>query len=461
MIKHTLIADNTIQLLTHQLTGTIIQPNDPAYEEARHIWNLATDAYPNAIVQVKNAQDIAATLKWAQQQQFDIAVRGAGHSFAGYSAGHGRIVIDLSDLKQIELDVATRITRIQPGATWGDVVEVLQPHGLAITSGDNATVGVGGLAQGSGIGFMVRKYGLAIDRLLAVELVTADGEMVRASKDENSELFWGLRGGAGNFGIVTSMEFSAHDAGDIYGGFVFYEGTNAEELAQLGLMASEAPEELTTLISIMTTMEFPFIDAKYYGKPALGVLFVYTGDVAEGERVLAPFLQIGNVIGHTLGLKMYPELMERLGAERVGYISRNLYLKELNLQAAEMLVKDINESPFPPFSAIQLRVIGGAVSRIADDATAYSHRNKPYLVLLQNIYVAPEMEVALRTLSAKVWETIKPLSAGAEANFLGSDELHRISEVYTPDKLERLSELKKQYDPNNLFASNLNIAPTP
>ncbi|RAN86769.1 hypothetical protein B5P41_27335 [Bacillus sp. SRB_28] len=447
--------DSIIQDFEKKINGTILLKEHSDFEEVRHIWNLVVDAQPALIVRCKNTEDVVASLAFAKEHQLPIAVRSAGHSLAGFSAGHQCLVIDLSQMKEIELDVASRTARIEPGATWGDVVDVLQPHGLAITSGDNAGVGVGGLTQGSGIGFMVRKYGLTIDRLKAVELVTAEGEIIRSSKNEHPDLFWGIRGGAGNFGIVTALEFDVHDGGEVLGGFLFYEGANAADLLKIGQLAEKAPEELTTSISIMTAPD-PFVPSEYHNKPVLAVMFCYTGNLEEGERVIAPFREIGTVIADMVKPMAYPDLMENLD-NRFGYISRNMYLPSFDHQTAETFVKDINEHPFPPFAVIQLRVLGGAVSRVPADETAFAHRDKPFLVIVQNIFMTKEQEEGSRALNKKLWQTIQAFSAGAEINFLGDDEKNRLNDVYPDKTLDRLIKLKKRYDPENIFKSNLNV----
>ncbi|NUU64494.1 FAD-binding oxidoreductase [Paenibacillus agri] len=439
------------------IKGTVLFKDHPEYDNYRNIWNLVIDAHPSCVIRVKDAQDVAAVLAFSKENRIPLVVRGVGHSLAGYSAGHDCLVIDLSALNRIDLDEESRIARIEPGATWGEVAEALQPYGLAITSGDNAGVGVGGLTQGSGMGFMVRKYGLTIDLLRSVELVTAEGSILHASQTENADLFWAIRGGAGNFGIVTALELEVHGGGELLGGFLFYEGANASELLEIGQLAAKAPEELTTIISIMTAPNFPFIPSAHHGKPILRVFFCYTGDLKEGEKVLAPFREIGTVIADSVGPKPYVDLIQNLGKQRFGYISRNLYLQSLNLQTAEALVKDIHEIQFPSFMGIQLRVLGGAMSRIPVDTTAFPHRDKPFFVWIQNLYMTKEQEEENRVLNHRVWKTLLPFAAGADVNFLGITEKDRLHDVYPAETLERLIQLKKQYDPENMFKSNLNI----
>lgn len=246
--------------LASNLQGELILPGDADYEAARGTWNAAYDRRPAAIARCSTVEDVIAAVHFAREQGLEVAVRSGGHSIAGYSSSEGGLVIDLSEMKALAVDTEQCIMRLEPGLTWKEVADALQPYGLALTAGDTGTVGVGGLMLGGGIGWMVRKYGLAIDNLRAVELVTADGELLRASEDENSELFWGLRGGGGNFGVVTAFEVDLHPGGVVLGGAVFYEATHAERILQSYThLAAEAPDELSTQALLVVAPPLPFI----------------------------------------------------------------------------------------------------------------------------------------------------------------------------------------------------------
>ena len=271
-----------MQELTAHLQGNLVFPGDSDYESARGIWNGAADCHPAMIVHPVNVADVITAVNFAREQGMEVAVRSGGHSIPGYSTIDNGMVMDLSRMKSITFDQERRFARIEPGLTWGEVAGTLQPYGLALTSGDTSTVGVGGLLLGGGIGWMVRKYGLAIDRLRAVELVTADGQFLRASADENAELFWGLRGGGGNFGVVTAFEVNLHPAGMVIGGAVFYEATEAEGIIQAyARYAEAAPDELTTMAMFMAAPPAPFISPEKQGKPSVAILVCYTGNLGR------------------------------------------------------------------------------------------------------------------------------------------------------------------------------------
>jgi hypothetical protein len=304
---------------------------------------------------------------------------------AGYGTNDGGLVIDLSDMKAITLDPEQHTARLEPGLTWGEVANTLQPYGLALTAGDVATVGVGGLLLGGGIGWMVRKYGLAIDHLRAVELVTADGELLRASAAENSELFWGLRGGGGNFGVVTAFEVDLHPGGTILGGAVFYEATEAERILQgYARLASAAPDELSTQALLVLAPPAPFIPHDKRGTPVVAILVCYTGDLAEGERVVAPLRQLATPIADVIAPMPYPAIfaLTEVGEIRgLQHHVRSQFFETLSDEIVHALV-EAAQTIMSPETLVQLRVLGGAMSRVSADATAFAHRDKQAILLV-------------------------------------------------------------------------------
>ena len=303
--------DAGIEDLRARLQGELIEPDDRRYERARATWNGAVSGQPALIVRCADAVDVAAAIAFAREQGLPVAVRSGGHSMAGHSTCDG-VVIDLSPMKGIEIDPSRRVARIEPGLTWGEVAAATQPHGLAISSGDTASVGVGGLALGGGIGWMVRKHGLAIDNLRSVELVTADGRFLRASAAENAELFWGLRGGGGNFGVATAFEFDLHPAGIVLGGAVFYDAADADRaediLRAYARLAAAAPDELTTQALLMLAPPAPFIPPDRQGRPVVAIAVCYAGDLAEGERAVAPLRRLATPIADVIGPMPYPAI---------------------------------------------------------------------------------------------------------------------------------------------------------
>ena len=306
-------------------------------------------------------------------------------------------------MSAIAIDSTRRIARIEPGLTWGEVAKALQPYGLALTSGDSASVGVGGLLLGGGIGWMVRKYGLAIDHLRAVELVTADGEILRASADENIELFWGLRGGGGNFGVATAFEVDLHPGGTILGGAVFYEATEAERILQCyARLAAAAPDELSTQALIVLAPPLPFIPPEKQGIPVVAILVCYTGDLTEGERVVAPLRSLATPIADMIAPMPYPAIFSfmEIGEIRgLPHHVRSLFLQALSSEALHTLV-DASLAIMSSETLVLLRVLGGAMSRVATDATAFAHRDKQALVLVTN-FGPPSTDPASRT--QQVW----------------------------------------------------------
>jgi FAD/FMN-containing dehydrogenase len=296
-----------LQALRMRLRGELVLPENLEYESARTVWNGGADCHPALIVRCVDASDVAASVTFAKEQGLVLSVRSGGHSPAGYGTNNGGMVIDLSQMKAISVDPERCWARLEAGLTWNEVANALQPYGLALTSGDTGTVGVGGLMLGGGIGWMVRKYGMTIDHLCAVELVTADGQSLRTSSDERPDLFWGLRGGGGNFGIATAFEVEIHQAGMVLGGAVFYEMAEAEAILQeYARYAVAAPEELTTMALLMAAPPAPFIPPSKQGVPVVAIFICYTGDLAQGEQFIAPLRQLGTIVADVISPIPYP-----------------------------------------------------------------------------------------------------------------------------------------------------------
>ena len=278
-----------MERLARNVRGKLILPGDPAYEAERQVWNGAFERHPAGIVRCLDAEDVKAVVNFAREQEMPLSVRSGGHGTTGDGTNDNGVVIDLSSMKGITVDPVRRTARIEPGLTSGEVANALQPYGLALTTGDTATVGMGGLLLGGGIGWMVRAFGLALDHVQTVEVVTADGDLLRTSAEEHPDLFWGLRGGGGNFGVATAFEVNVNPVGTILGGAVFYEATDAERILQdYARLATEAPDGLSTEALLMLAPPTPFIPAEKQGTPVISILLCYTGDLGEGERVVAP-----------------------------------------------------------------------------------------------------------------------------------------------------------------------------
>ena len=447
-----------------RVQGAVIEPHDRTYEQARTVWNRAIDRRPALVVRCADAADVACAVIVARAQGLPVAIRSGGHSLAGHSTCDGGLVIDLSAMKAIGIDPVRQIARIEPGLTWGEVAGEAQQYGLALTSGDTATVGVGGLTLGGGIGWMVRKHGLTIDNLRSVDLVTADGQVVTASAEVNADLFWGLRGGGGNFGVATAFEFQLHPAGLILGGAVFYEAGEASEiLRSYARHAAAAPDELTTMALLMPAPPAPFIPPERQGEPILAIAVCYAGDLAEGERVVAPLRRLGTPIADVVGPMPYSAMFALTTDGEVRgnqHHVRSLFLETLDEGVLETIVAQAH-AIMSPGTIVQLRILGGAMGRMPADATAFAHRDKPAMLTVIHYGPAGADEAAcLRSRTERVWQALRPYAAGVYVNFLGDEGEERIRAAYPPATYARLVALKDRYDPENLFRLNQNVMPS-
>lgn len=454
--------ESAIAHLRARLRGNLIMPSDYEYLQARTTWNALTDGWPAVIIRCADAADVAAAVTFGRAQGLPIAVRSGGHSVASQSTCDDGVIIDLSLMKDIDIDPVQRIARIEAGLTWGEVAAAAQPYGLAITAGDTASVGVGGLALGGGIGWFARKYGLTIDRLRSVELVTADGNFLRASATEHPELFWGLRGGGGNFGIATAFEVNLHPAGTILGGAVFYDARDAEYiLGEYARIAAAAPDELSTQALLFTAPPAPFIPADRQGAPVVAIVVCYAGDLAEGEQVVAPLRRLATPVADVIAPMPYTALFKLSQAGEVRGLRhhvRGLFLRTLDEGALRALATSA-AATMSPHTLIQLRVLGGAMSRIAADATAFAHRDARFSVMITNSGAEPGDDADRKARTGRVWDALRPYAAGVYVNFLGDEGDERIYEAYPPETYARLAALKAQYDPDNVFRRNQNIPP--
>ena len=449
--------------LATRLQGELLLPGDDDYEAARTVWNAAIDRHPALIVGCLNAADVMTAVTFAREHHLAVSVRSGGHSFAGFGTNDGGMVIDLSRMKAISIDPIQRTARIEPGLTWTEVAQATHPHGLALTSGDTGSVGVGGLLLGGGMGWMVRKYGLAIDRLRAVELVTADGQFLRASADEHVDLFWGLRGGGGNFGVATAFEVDLHPAGMVLGGAIFYDATDADRLVRAyAHIAAAAPDELTTISMLLSAPSVPFIPQAHQGKSVFMIQVCYTGDLAEGERVVAPLRALGAPIADLIAPMPYPAmfaLTEEATMRGFAHDGRSLLLRTLDDEALYTLAQEALVF-MAPGMVVQVRVLGGAMNRVATDATAFAHREAQAMIMVGHMGPKSANMACLHASMEQIWQAIRPYSAGVYVNFLADEGEQRVHEAYPPTTYARLAALKNRYDPTNLFRLNQNIKPT-
>jgi FAD/FMN-containing dehydrogenase len=448
--------------LVSNLRGELILPGDSAYEAERKVWTGSYDRYPAAIVRCADVEDVKTAVNVARELAMPLSVRSGGHSIPGYGTNDGGLVIDLAGMKTITVDPIRRTARLEPGLTWGEVANTLQSFGLAMTSGDTASVGVGGVLL-RGIGLMARAYGLTIDHLRSVELVTADGQLRCASAEENPELFWGLRGDGGNFGVATAFELDLHPGGTILGGIVFYEATEPERILQEYVrLATAAPDGLSTQVILALAPPAPFIPPDKQGKPIVGILVCYTGDLSEGERVLAPLRQIATPIADLIAPMPYANIFAftEIGEVRgLQHHGRTQFFETLSEDMVHTLV-EASQSIMSPETVVALRVLGGAMSQVATDATAFAHRDKQGMVLTAHFAPLSADAASLHARTERVFQALLPYANGAYVGFLGDEGEQRIREAYPPATYDRLVALKNQYDPTNLFRLNQNIKPT-
>jgi FAD/FMN-containing dehydrogenase len=365
----------------------------------------------------------------------------------------------MSRMRAVTVDPATQTAWVQPGATSGDIAAAAQPHGLALTTGDAASVGIGGLATGGGIGWMVRKYGLTIDHMLAAEVVTADGEIVRASAESHADLFWAVRGGGGNFGIITGFEFRLDRVGMILGGVLVLPAT-AEVLRGVAEYGAEAPEELSLIAQVMHAPPAPFVPQEMHGKLITAVLVVYTGDADEGQRALGPLRALATPIADVVMPMPYPgifQFTEEASKPHANSV-RSLFLDELDDELTDAMIRLAEIAP-SPIDMIQLRPLGGAMARVPSDATAFAHRERKFMLSGIAIWMEPHEATANRAWAEAFWELAGDRAQGAYVNFLADDGARRIGQAYPPATYARLAEVKRAYDPDNVFRGNQNVAP--
>jgi FAD/FMN-containing dehydrogenase len=462
--QHTVVGEASLRELEETLRGELIRPGDSAYDEARAVWNGAIDKRPAAIVRCAGVADVRQAIEFARSQDLLVAVRGGKHSLPGFSTVDGGIVIDLSGMKGMRVDPVTQTAQAQAGLTWSEFDHEAQAFGLATTGGLISTTGIAGFTLGGGIGWLMRAHGLTADNLLSADMVTADGELVHASADENQELFWGLRGGGGNFGVVTNFEYQLHPVGPvILGGVVFYRGERAEELLRFYReYTRDLPDEATTVLNLTTAPPAPFLPEEIHGKPIVALLGAYAGPVAEGERIFAPMRELGDPVADLMGPLPYvamQSLLDPLYPEGGSNYFKSGYMEEISDASIATLVEQ-HRSVASPMSEIHVHHFGGAVGRVADDATAFGNRSAEYVLnILGRTPDAAGFAEAVGW-ARETYDALEPFtSGGTYTNFMSEGD-DRLKEAYGEEKYARLVALKDRYDPTNLFRLNQNIAPS-
>jgi FAD/FMN-containing dehydrogenase len=448
-----------IRAFSSKVRGQLIRPQDDGYDEARTVFYGGFDCHPALIVRVADPTDVSHVITLARDRGLELAIRSGGHSVAGHSTTEGGIVLDLSEMKNLEIDTEGRTAWAETGLTAGEYTAAVGAHGLATGFGDTGSVGIGGVTLGGGVGYLVRKHGLTIDDVLAAEIVTADGELLRVDAESHPDLFWAIRGGGGNFGVVTRYHYRLHEVSTIVGGMLVIPAT-PEVIASFIAEAEAAPEELSTIANVMVAPPMPFLPAEAHGQLIIMAMLVYAGEVGEGERAIAPFRALAEPIADMVRPMPYPEIYPpEEGDYHPTAVGRTMFVDKIDRDVGEMIVEYLLASD-AVMRVAQLRVLGGAMARVPAEATAFAHRSSPIMVNVAAFYEGPE-DLARR----EAWVTdfaaaLRQREDGAYVGFLGEEGEGRVREAYPGATWERLAGIKGRYDPTNVFRLNQNIRPS-
>jgi FAD/FMN-containing dehydrogenase len=436
---------------------------DVGFDEARTVWNAMIDRSPDVAVRCAAASDVIRAVRFADEHRLPIAVRGGGHNIAGNGVGEGGLLIDLSPMNSVQVDAVARRAIVGPGATLADVDRETQAFGLAVPTGINSTTGIAGLTLGGGFGWLTRPFGMTVDNLTGADVVTADARLVRASAHENPDLFWALRGGGGNFGIVTSFEFKLHPLGpEVFSGLIVHDFAEAPNLLkEYRRIAAEAPDELTIWLVMRKAPPLPFIPSEWHGRNVLIFAACHAGSMADGERACAPLRALGNPIADVLG--PHPFVGWQAAFDPLLTPGARNYWKthdftELSDGAIEVITEGVSKLPGPECE-IFLAHVGGAMSRAAPDATAYPHRGAHFFMNVHTRWREAADDNACIAWARDLFEAATPFATGGGyVNFVPGDEPERIEKIYGGN-YRRLVEVKRRWDPQNRFRLNQNIRP--
>jgi len=450
--------------LGERFRGEVLAPGDPGYDEARTIWNADIDRRPRLIARCASAADVAAAIRLARESELPLSVRGGGHGVGGHAVVDDGLMIDLSPLKTIEVEPQRRTVFAGAGVVLGELDEACQAHGFAVPAGVVTHTGIAGLTLGGGIGWLMRKHGATVDNLVSAEVVTADGEVIRASENEEPELFWGLRGGGGNFGVVTSFEYRLHPVGPtVLAGPIGYALDDAREVLRgYREIVADAPDELTTILNLRRVPTLPLYPEDLHGRPVVNVTACYTGDLGRGEEAVRPLRELGAPIYDLLAPTPFVELQRMFDAGVPwgwSYYWRSWELPALSDSVVDELVDATSQLPTPGSYAIVFQ-LGGAVARVPEDATAYPQRQAAFNVNINGVWLPGEDREPPVRWVRELYDALEPDAYGrAYVNFMGDESQDRVRAAYGPQKYARLAELKGRFDPDNVFRLNQNIHP--
>jgi len=450
--------------LREQVRGEVIEPADADYEQARRVYNAMIDKRPAIVVRPVNAGDVMAAVNFARENGLPVAIRGGGHSVPGFGTWDDAVVIDLMRMRGVRVDPAARRARVEGGAVWGDLNAAAHAFGLATTGGIISTTGVGGLTLGGGIGYLARGCGLSCDNLVSADVVTADGRFLTTSERENEDLFWALRGGGGNFGVVTSLEFQLHPIKDIYGGVMFFELKDAANLLRFYRdYIATASEQMGAFPAFQIAPPLPFIPENRHGEPFVAMIACWAGPLDEGEKAFKPFHDIAPVVAEMVGPMPYPALnsaFDGLVPAGLQHYWKANFVKELTDAA---IAAHVEHGPGLPAvnSTVHIYPINGACHRVGADDTAFGHRDATFATVIAGMWPDPAQNPsAIKWVRGYSDATAPHSDAGGYINFMSEDDQNRVEANYGAG-YGRLADVKQKYDPGNVFRANQNIAPKP
>jgi FAD/FMN-containing dehydrogenase len=457
------VGDTALASFRAAFGGEIIGPGDGGYDQHRRVWNGSIDRHPAVIARCISVDDVRTAIRFGRDHQLPVAVRGGGHSFPGQSTCDDGLLIDLRPMNGVRVNPDARLAGAQAGILLGELDQATQEHGLAVPGGIVSHTGLAGLTLGGGIGWIMRKYGLTVDSLLSVDLITADGEFVVASEDENAELFWGLRGGGGNFGVVTDFRFRLHPVGpQVMAGATFWSMDDAEGVLRFYRdWVAECPDELMTIVVQRLAPPLPIVPPELVGRPVIAVTACYAGDVDDGERVLSPMRGFGSPVLDVFAPKPFlahQQMFDPSYRHGCWYYVRSCDVAALTDEVIDV-VAAYGRRISSPLSSIALWQMGGAVGRVPDDATAFSGRSAGFTFNINGNTETADGFQDQRQWARDYWTALAPFHTGVYVNFLMEEGDARVRQAYGEAKYERLTALKRTFDPTNFFRRNQNISP--